>query len=74
MATRRYKTSPGDSYNEIIEEVGAATNSATIELTIDLATAEVNAGGTTRSVSKEEVLAALERFKMHINEKEWLPA
>ena len=74
MATRRYKTSVGDVYNEITEEVGAATNSDSIELTVDLATAEVNAGGSTRAVSKEEVLAALDRFKTYIAEKDWLPA
>lgn len=74
MATRRYKTSVGDAYNEITEEVGAATDSDTFEFTVDLATDQVSADGSTRAASKEEVVAALERIKNYIIENDWLPA
>lgn len=75
MATRRYKISPGKNEFQIVEEVGAATNSDVVELTVDLANTLVNAsGGTTRTVSKEEVLLALEKFENHIIKSQWPPA
>jgi len=72
MATRRYKFSVGDEL--VTEEVGAATDSDSIELTVDLANTEVNEGGSTRSLSREEVLLAIDKIKNHILEGEWLPA
>lgn len=74
MATRRYKISPGEGEFAIVEEVGAATNSDPIELTVDLATTAVNVGASTRAVTKQEVLDALDKFKNHILKSNWLPA
>jgi hypothetical protein len=74
MATRRYKISVGETEFEIVEEVGAATNSDTIELTVDLATTAVNVGSSTRAVLKEEVLRALDMIKNHILTRNWPPA
>lgn len=65
MATRRYKISPGQTEFQIVEEVGAATNSNVIELTVDLANLVYN-GATARKVKKSEVLLALEMLENHI--------
>jgi hypothetical protein len=75
MATRRYKVSPGDYFQDVTEEVGAATNSDAVELTIDLANTIVNtSGGGTRSITKDEVIQALEKIKAHIIKGNWTPA
>jgi hypothetical protein len=74
VATRRYKISAGETEFQITEEVGAAVNSDTVELTVELAATAVNAGGTTRSILKQEVLDALEEFKNHIVKGNWPPA
>jgi hypothetical protein len=74
MATRRYKLSAGETEFSVTEEVGAATNSDTVELTVDLATTAVNDGGSTRAISKQEVLDALEKFENHILKGNWPPA
>ena len=73
MATRRYKISPGAT--QVTEEAGAAVNSDTVELTVELANTEINIGGsTTRTVSKLEVLEAIDKIKKHIVEHQWPPA
>lgn len=74
MATRRYKLSPGETEFSITEEAGDATNSDTVELTVDLATTTVNAGGTTRAILKNEVLDILDKLKNHITKGNWPPA
>lgn len=74
MATRRYKLSPGEGEFDVVEEVGAAANSDVVELTVDVATNLVNDSGSTRVVSKDEVLDALEKFKNHIIKNNWPPA
>lgn len=66
MATRRYKISVGERDTSVVEEAGAAVNSDTVELTVELASTAVNANGTTRSINKFEVLEALEKIKNHI--------
>lgn len=74
MATRRYKISVGETEFNITEEVGAATNSDTVELTVDLASTAVNANGTTRAITKHEVLMAIDMIKNHIVKGNWTPA
>jgi len=74
MATRRYKISPGEHEFDIVEEAGAATNSDTVELTVDLANTIVNIAGGTRTISKQEVLDAIEAFENHILKSNWPPA
>jgi hypothetical protein len=74
MATRRYKVEPGEGEFSVTEEVGAAVNSDTVELTVDLATTRVNTGATTRTIEKQEVLDALEKIKNHIIKGNWPPA
>lgn len=78
MATRRYKINPGEwnvNGNQITEEVGAATNSKGIELTVDLSTAyKFNGAGVATAMSKEDVLLALEELTCYITNRQWPPA
>lgn len=71
MATVRFKTSPGKTEFQVVQEVGAANNSDVVELTVDMATNLVNDKGTTRAVTKSEVLMALERIQNHILKANW---
>ena len=64
MATRRYKISKGETEFNIIDEVGAAVNSDTFELTIDLAA----------NPSRQDVLDALEYFENYIISHNFPPA
>ena len=78
MATRRYKVNADEmaANGQVTEEVGAATNSKFIELTVDLdATAVYNRDGSTRrSLTRDEVLEGLEQIKQHILKGNWPPA
>lgn len=74
MATRLYGTSVGDVDKDVVEGVGSAVAVDAIELTVELATTAVNAGGSTRAVTKEEVLAGIERIKRKIITGNWPPA
>ena len=69
MATRRYKTSPGQSAYQVVSEVGAATNSNVVELTIDLGAL---IGGDT--ITRDQVLQEIEKIKDHIMRGVWPPA
>lgn len=64
MATRRYKISRGETEFDIVEEVGAATDSDHIELTVDLAV----------SLERSEVLQKLDEIKNWILTHDWPPA
>lgn len=82
MATRLYAFRPGGQITEtttdIIEGVGGAASTIfKINLTVDLATtiiSDTSAGGTTRGVKKQEVLDALEAYRIHITKGNWPPA
>lgn len=74
MATRRYGLSVGETEFSVTEAVGSAVASDQIELTIELATTAVNDGGATRSLKKQEVLAAIEMLKAHIIKGNFPPA
>lgn len=74
MATRIYGISPGETEFSVTEGVGSAVVSDKIELTVELATTAVNDKGTTRGVSKQEVLDALDIFRNHITKSNWPPA
>lgn len=64
MATRRYGISRGETEFQITEGVGAATSSDNVEVTVDLAV----------SLSKEDVLLALDKIYAHIVKGNWPPA
>lgn len=77
MATRRYKISAGETEFSITEEVGAAVNSDTVELTVELSATAVKDGNVTggqRTISKHEVINAIEMIKNHITKGSWPPA
>lgn len=74
MATRRFGISPGEEEFALTESVGAAVNSKKVELTVELATTAVNDKGTTRGISKQEVLTALQKIRNHIIKSNWPPA
>ncbi len=78
MATRLYTIGPDARLGNVIEGVGAATSSANlINLTIDLANTLVKDGATasgTRSVSKNEILLAIETLEQYIVRGNWPPA
>lgn len=78
MATRRYKVNIGETAvdAEVTEEVGAATNSKFVELTVDLAAtaAYKRDGSGQRAILREEVLEALDEIKQHILKGNWPPA
>lgn len=64
MATRRYSLNKQDNEYSVTEAVGAAVATKEIELTVDLATV----------TSREQVLAALAKFKNWIVRGAWPPA
>lgn len=74
MATRRYKVSVGETKEQVVEEVGAAVNSDTVELTIELANTAVNDAGATRTLNKQEALRAIDAIRGYIEESIWPPA
>ena len=74
MATRRYSTAPGDALegsNRVVEAVGAATATKCIELTVDLANV---LQGSTKPVSRADVLDAIDRLHDYIVQGNWPPA
>lgn len=74
MATRLYKLSVGEGEFSVAEGAGSAVVSDTVELTVELANTAVNEGAGTRSITKSEVLEALENIKGHIVKGDWPPA
>jgi hypothetical protein len=69
MATRRYRLSVGDNIDQVVEEVGAAVSSESIELTVDLGDAKISS-----QEGKMRVLNALEIFEAYITKGNWPPA
>lgn len=69
MATRRYRVSVGDVANQVVEEVGAAVATESIELTVDLADANISP-----ATGRDKVIQALEHIKNHILGGNWPPA
>lgn len=74
MATRRFKISVGEGEFSVVEEAGAAVNSDTVELTVELAATAVNEGSGQRAIKKSEVLDCLDKIKNHIVKANWPPA
>lgn len=74
MATRRYGLSVGEVLENVLEAVGSATAADTVELTVDLSSTIVSDSGTTRSITKNEVLLVLDMFAQYITRSNWPPA
>lgn len=65
MATRRWSINKGDKSTQVVEAVGAAVATKSIELTVDLAA----------GLSQSEVLIQLDNIKDHIiRTNKWPPA
>lgn len=64
MATRRYGISRGENMGQVTEAVGAAIVNDSVELTFDLAS----------SLTREDVLKAIEYIKAHIIKGNFPPA
>lgn len=73
MATRRYSVNPGLALEDVVEAAGAAVVTKSMELTVDCASTVVTADGTTRKITKEEVIFALEEFTQYIMRGNWPP-
>lgn len=73
MATRLYGANPGFSLEDVSETVGSPTTSNNVELTVDLSTSIVTDGGTTRALTREEVLQAILLFQEHLIKSNWPP-
>lgn len=59
MATRRFSINVGDSLESVVDAVGAATVTKSIELTIDQATTVMKDGGSTRAIKRGEIQTAI---------------
>lgn len=68
MATRRYGISKGETEFQITEAVGAATASDNVEVTVD------HDAPVGKTITKAEVLAALDMIRNHITKGNWPPA
>jgi len=65
MATRRWSINKGDKSKDVVEAVGAAVATKSIELTVDLAA----------NLKQSEVLNALDLMKEYIiRNNKWPPA
>lgn len=73
MATRLYSIEPGANLESMTEAAGSAITTKHIELTVDCASTVVNDGTTTRKISKNEVLIALDLFAQYITRGSWPP-
>lgn len=71
MSTQRIGANPGYNLEQITNVVGAATVTNNVELTIDMATTIVNDNGTTRQISRNEVLLILEMMEQYITRMNW---
>ena len=77
MATRLYSIDPGNNEFQVVEAVGSPIATKNIELTVNLASTlitDTNAPGNVRSITREEVLEALEKFENYILRGNWPPA
>lgn len=74
MATRIWAINPNGQLDDVKENIGPTGTSAIIALVVDLATTAVNQSGVTRTVSREEVLNAIETFRSYILGDTWPPA
>ncbi len=74
MATRLYGANADFNLEQVTEAVGSPTTAHGVELTVDLSAALVNDSGSTRTISKNEVLLILELFEQYITRSNWPPA
>jgi hypothetical protein len=73
MATRLYSIGPNERVEDIVEAVGSATTTKSIELTVDLGAIKA-AGNPSTSIYRDEVLHALMELHDYIQKSNWPPA
>lgn len=75
MATRIYAVNPGApiAISSVQENVGPTATSAAIALVVDLS-ATVTDGGGTRTLSRNELLLAIETLEAYLINDQWPPA
>lgn len=74
MATRIYAVGPAGTVENVQENVGPTATSAIVAVVVDLTASVTGAGGVARTVSKTEVLQALEALEQKIIKDIWPPA
>jgi len=76
MATRLFGMNIGQSLENVTEAIGPATTTNNIEINVDLSAVIVTdpVAGTTRTVSRTEVLLVLNILTQYIERKNWPPA
>lgn len=73
MATRRYSIGPNERVEDVVEAVGAATATKSIELTVDLGAIK-GTGNPSTSIYRDELLASLLKIHDYIQKGLWPPA
>jgi hypothetical protein len=73
MATRRFSIGPNERVEDVVEAVGAATATKSIELTVDLGNIKAT-GNPSQANYRDEVLHALMVFEDYIQKVNWPPA
>lgn len=75
MATRLLANTANGTLETVIEGVGVANSAGIINLSIDLGSTLVSNGdGTTRAITKAEVILGLEVLQQYIVRSNWVPA
>ncbi len=74
MATRIFACGPADKLENVQENVGPTATSAIVALVIDLSASVTGQAGVARTVSKSEVLQAMEVLEEWIVRQKWPPA
>jgi hypothetical protein len=74
MATRIFAVGPAGTIENVINTVGPTATSAIIAVVVDLTASVTGQGGTSRTVSKAEVLQAMEAIEAKILKSDWPPA
>lgn len=74
MATRIYGINPGESEFNVRENIGPTGTSAIVAIVVDLTSTVVGPGGVTGSITKSDVLKALNQVENWIVRQNWPPA
>jgi hypothetical protein len=73
MATRRFSIGPNERVEDVVEAVGAATATKSIELTVDLGAIKAT-GNPSTAIYRDELLHALIVLEDYLQKVIWPPA
>lgn len=71
MSTILFGSQPQANLEAITQAVGPAVTASPIELNVNMATTVVTDSGTTRQLSRQDVLFALIQFEEYITRMNW---